>query len=115
MITPAGALLIDTPGMRELQLWDAGAGVAAAFPEIALRAARCKFRDCRHGPEPGCAVQAALADGSMDPGRWQRYLKLQREQEVVEARRDLAAAARRKQEWKKLSRALRERTREKNG
>jgi len=115
MITPAGALVIDTPGMRELQLWDAGDGVAAAFPEIAALAARCKFRDCSHGPEPGCAVQAALADGSMDPGRWQSYLKLQREQAAVEVRRDLAAAARRKQEWKKLSQALRERTREKNG
>jgi ribosome biogenesis GTPase / thiamine phosphate phosphatase len=115
MITPAGALVIDTPGMRELQLWDAGHGVVATFPEIAMLAARCKFRDCRHGPEPGCAVQAALADDSMDPGRWQSYLKLQREQSAVAARRDLAAAARRKQEWKKLSQGLRERTREKNG
>lgn len=108
LITPAGALVIDTPGMRELQLWDAGDGVAAAFPEVALLAARCKFRDCRHGPEPGCAVQAALADGSLDPGRWQSYLKLQREQSAVTARRDLAAAARRKQEWKKLSQAQRD-------
>jgi ribosome biogenesis GTPase len=101
--------------MRELQLWDAGDGVTAAFSDIGALAVRCKFRDCRHGPEPGCAVQAALADGSLDAGRWQSYLKLQGEQSALAARRDLAAAARRKQEWKKVSQALRERTREKQG
>ncbi len=87
LVTPAGALLIDTPGMRELQLWDAGEGLAAAFPEIADLVARCRFRDCSHGPEPGCAVQAALAAGTLDPARWRSFRKLQAEQAATADRR----------------------------
>ena len=80
---PSGALILDTPGMRELGLVDAGAGVAAVFEtveaEVVALAEACRFRDCRHGREPGCAVQAALADGRLDPGRFEGWLKLQRE------------------------------------
>ncbi len=68
ILLPSGALILDTPGMRELALWEADAGVEAAFAditaEVELIAAGCKFRDCTHGREPGCAVQAALADGN---------------------------------------------------
>lgn len=69
-----GALLIDTPGMRELGMWDALEGVANVFPEIDAAAARCKFRDCTHTHEPGCAIQAGVADGSLDPRRVRNYL-----------------------------------------
>ncbi len=76
---PGGGFVIDTPGMRELQLWDAGEGVAEAFPEIAELAQSCKFRDCRHETEPGCAVTDAVEAGRLAPGRLESYRKLVRE------------------------------------
>lgn len=74
-----GALLIDTPGMRELAMWDALDGVADVFAEVDAAAQQCKFRDCTHTHEPGCAVLAGLADGSLDPGRVRNYLQLHSE------------------------------------
>ena len=74
--TPSGALLIDTPGLRELQLWESTDGVAEAFADIAQFALRCRFSNCRHENEPGCAVQVALADGSLSTERYGHYLKL---------------------------------------
>jgi ribosome biogenesis GTPase len=74
-----GRLVLDTPGMRELGLWDIGAGVATTFADIEALAPLCRFTDCAHGSEPGCAVQAAIAGGSLDPGRLRSYAKLQRE------------------------------------
>ncbi len=74
--TPGGALLIDTPGLRELQLWETREGVSEAFADILELARRCRFSDCRHETEPGCAIQAALADGSLDPERYVHYLKI---------------------------------------
>ncbi len=83
ILLPSGALILDTPGMRELALWDAEEGVAAAFAETTAEVERlaegCKFRDCAHEKEPGCAVRAALADGTLDAERWQSFQKLQRE------------------------------------
>jgi ribosome biogenesis GTPase len=87
VLLPDGRLVLDTPGMRELGLWEADAGVAAAFAEIEALARRCRFGDCAHEAEPGCAVQAALADGSLDRGRWRSWVKLQREL-AHEARKD---------------------------
>ena len=78
-VLPSGALLIDTPGMRELQLWDVRHGLDAAFEDVAEVAARCRFRDCQHGAEPGCAVRAALADGSLDRARFANWAKLRAE------------------------------------
>jgi ribosome biogenesis GTPase / thiamine phosphate phosphatase len=77
---PGGALLIDTPGLREVQLWDAATGLQAAFAEVEALAATCRFDNCRHGEEPGCAVQAALASGALAPSRWTSFLKLRGEQ-----------------------------------
>lgn len=77
--TPTGALVIDTPGMRELQLWGVEDGVGEAFADIAELALRCRFSDCRHGTEPGCAVRAALATGALLPARLEAYLKLKAE------------------------------------
>lgn len=74
-----GALLIDTPGMRELAMWDALDGVSDVFPEVEAAAQRCRFRDCTHTHEPGCAVRAALENGVLDPGRVKNYLQLHSE------------------------------------
>lgn len=74
-----GALLIDTPGMRELAMWDAVDGVEDVFAEVAEAAARCRFRDCTHTHEPGCAVRAGMESGELDPGRVANYLKLHEE------------------------------------
>jgi ribosome biogenesis GTPase len=83
VLLPSGALILDTPGMRELGLADAEAGLAAAFAdfqgEIDGLAEDCRFRDCAHGSEPGCAVRAALEDGRLDRERWESFGKLRRE------------------------------------
>jgi ribosome biogenesis GTPase len=76
---PGGGLLIDNPGMREVHLWLADEGLEAAFADIAELAAECRFADCRHETEPGCAVQAALRDGTLSRDRWERYRALERE------------------------------------
>lgn len=93
---PAGALLIDTPGMRELQLWAEEESLDRAFGDIERFAARCRFPDCRHENEPGCAVRAAAEDGSLDVRRLESYLKLRREIRFMELKKD--AKARRQQE-----------------
>ena len=76
---PGGCLVLDTPGMRELQLTDAAAGIADLFEDIEALAARCRFKDCQHETEPGCAILAAIDDGSLDPARLARWRKLQAE------------------------------------
>jgi ribosome biogenesis GTPase len=83
----AGGLVIDTPGMRELQLWDTDA-VAETFADIAEVAPGCRFRDCHHDREPGCAVKSAVDAGVIDAGRYASFLKLQAEQAAIEKKRD---------------------------
>ena len=95
-ILPGGALLMDTPGLREMQLWDAEEGVAQVFADIDVLAAQCRFGDCRHEGEPGCAVQAALDGGTLDRGRFENRRKLLREQEFLRRKVDPEA----RQEWK---------------
>jgi ribosome biogenesis GTPase len=106
---PGGGVLIDTPGMRELGLVDDGGGVEASFDDVAALAAACRFGDCSHGSEPGCAVQAAIADGELDPGRLASYHKLQRELAAAERRGNPLAQARERQRWKVIHAAQRER------
>ena len=115
IVTPGGFIVIDTPGMRELQPWDASAGVTAAFADVAEIAARCRFRDCAHTVEPGCAVQAALADGSLELARWQSFLRMSRATAHEVRRVDKRAALETKSQFKKLTKALRQRVREKHG
>jgi len=79
VMLPGGGMLLDTPGMRTVLMWGGEEGVAQAFEDISELAAGCRFRDCTHASEPGCAVQGALDSGSLDAGRFQSYLKLQRE------------------------------------
>ena len=104
---PTGAVLIDTPGMRELGLTDDASGVDTAFADISELAAGCRFNDCRHEGEPGCAVRAALGDGTLSEERWENYRKLQREVAAYEARQDPVLAAERRRQWKMITKAVR--------
>ena len=104
---PGGGLLLDTPGMRELALWDAAAGVEDAFTDVADLAAACRFADCAHEREPGCAVQAALAGGSLDEERLVSYRKLQRELRHLELKADPRALAEARRERRRFARSLR--------
>jgi ribosome biogenesis GTPase len=85
---PGGALLIDTPGLRELGLWADDDGLDRTFDEIDRLAAQCRFPDCGHGREPGCAVRAAVEAGTIDEARWESYLKLRRELRFLELKKD---------------------------
>jgi ribosome biogenesis GTPase len=85
---PTGGVLLDTPGLRSLPLWDATSGVAATFADIEVLAAECRFRDCRHDREPGCAVRAAVESGTLGGRRLESYRKLQRELDSLELRQD---------------------------
>lgn len=104
---PSGALLLDTPGMRELGLVDADEGVGAIFADIERLAAACRFSDCSHAGEPGCAVQAGLADGSLDPGRWRSYGKLQRELAHEDRKDDYQARQAHRKIWMARHKAYR--------
>jgi ribosome biogenesis GTPase len=105
VVREAGGLVIDTPGMRELQLWDTDA-VADTFADIAQLAAECKFRDCRHDREPGCAVKTAIDAGVIDAARHASYLKLQEEQESMVKKRDERALVEAKRFAKISNKAL---------
>ncbi|CEH30812.1 GTPase RsgA [Aneurinibacillus migulanus] len=106
---PGGGLMIDTPGMRELQLWEADEGFRGAFDDVESLTAACRFHDCRHVREPGCAVQAALVDGSLARSRFDSYLKLQRELAHLARKEDLRLQAAEKKKWKKVHMELRHR------
>ena len=110
---PGGALLIDTPGMRELQLWDVGESLEQAFDDIDALAPGCRFRDCRHKSEPGCAVKAAVAAGTLPAPRYESFLKLQAEREAFEARHDERALIEEKRRSKVMGKALKARLKEK--
>jgi ribosome biogenesis GTPase len=79
VVLPEGGLIIDTPGMRELQLWDASESVRHTFDDIEALAPECYFADCRHRDEPRCAVKAAVAEGRISPDRLESYLNVQTE------------------------------------
>ena len=102
IVAPGGGVLIDTPGMRELQLWDASEGIAQAFGEIEELAAQCKFRDCKHVNEPGCAVRAAVESGTLDAERLESFHKLGREEKFVAAKQDAAVRAEQTKSLKKI-------------
>lgn len=104
---PHGGAIIDTPGMRELQLWAGQESVDAAFDEIAGFALQCRFRNCTHAVEDGCAVQAALRDGTLDPQRWESYRKLRAEVAWHERKTDVQAALAEKRRWKKIHKEMR--------
>lgn len=102
---PGGAWLIDTPGMRELGLLASETSLDLGFPEIAALAAQCRFRDCRHGEEPGCVVRQAREDGSIPADRWVSYAKLQREVRHHALEANATAQRAEKQKWKSAHQA----------
>ncbi len=106
LVLPSGALLVDTPGLRELQVWEGD--VDSAFADIAELAAACRFNDCAHDTEPDCAVQAALETGALDPERWASYLKLQRELRALEMRRGSHVHRELKRRWRQRTRETRQ-------
>lgn len=113
-MAPAGGLVLDTPGMREVQLWD-GEGLAAAFADIEELAEGCRFRDCQHAGEPGCAVEAAVASGALAAERLESYRKLQRELHQIQVRQDELLKAREKQRSKVIHKAQRVHYKNKRG
>ena len=105
ILIPGGGVVLDTPGIRELQLWDAD--LEQTFGDVEEIARRCRFSDCAHDREPGCAIRDALDEGSLAPERWDSYLKLQRELQAIEARRDHRLRQERVREYKIRERANR--------
>lgn len=102
-LLPGGGCLIDTPGIREVGLGAEGSDLDSAFSDIAVLARDCRFRDCAHGAEPGCAVQAALAEGTLDPDRYGHYLRLRREVAFEAARNDEHLWREREEKWRRIS------------
>jgi ribosome biogenesis GTPase len=105
-------VLIDTPGMRELQLWDSG-DVRDAFGDIEELASSCRFRDCRHREEPGCAVLDAVSSGALARGRLESYHKLQNEQAFHARQLDQRTQIEERRRWKVLTKAAQKRIKEK--
>ncbi|MBY0496493.1 MAG: ribosome small subunit-dependent GTPase A [Cyanobacteria bacterium] len=99
-------LLIDTPGMRELQLWTQGEGARDSFEDIIELAAACHFTDCRHRDEPRCAVKQAVEEGTLDASRLEGFLKLQDELKSLEARKDVRAQIDAKKRWKPIANSM---------
>jgi ribosome biogenesis GTPase / thiamine phosphate phosphatase len=104
---PGGALVLDTPGMRGFQVWTDDEGVTAAFDDIASLAEQCRFADCAHQGEPGCAVTAAVEGGTLDADRLANYHRLLREAAFEDRKHDKAVAANTKRRWKQIHKAHR--------
>ena len=107
LVRPEGGVIIDTPGMRELQLWDPDQALDATFDDIDALAPECRFRDCQHRAEPGCAVQRAVAAGQVKKQRLENFHKLQDEKEALEDRRDQLAQIVERRRTKTAHRTLR--------
>ena len=108
---PGRGVLIDTPGMREFGILEDEGGLESAFADIAGRAEHCRFRDCNHETEPGCAVLAAIETGELSGARLTSYHKLKREVRAAQARQDPVLAANVKRRWKAVNKAMRKRPR----
>lgn len=106
-LLPEGGLLIDTPGMREFQLWDTSDGVSASFQDIEELALVCRFRDCKHVKEPGCAIQEAIYTGTLKQERYKSYVKLMRELAHMDRKNDAVARKVETNKWKQISKSQR--------
>jgi ribosome biogenesis GTPase len=113
LLLPGGGVVIDTPGIRELQLWDGGGAeaVGETFADVEALAAACRFHDCAHGVEPGCAVQAALRDGTLPRERYASWQKLQRELHSIAVRADARLRREEKRKWQQRAKDGRSRAR----
>jgi ribosome biogenesis GTPase len=112
---PNGGFMIDTPGMRELQLWDVGDAVSETFDDIEALAADCRFGDCRHRDEPRCAVKTAVEEGRVSADRLQSYLKLQDELGYLARQQDERAQLEEKRRNKIMGKALKQHLKSKHG
>lgn len=106
---PGGGAVLDTPGVRQVGLLDVAEGLDQTFADIAALAAACRFSDCAHNGEPGCAVREALDSGELAPRRWESWLKLQREVAYELRRRDARLAAEERARWKRIDKEMRAR------
>jgi len=104
---PEGGAVIDNPGMRELQLWATEDSLDKVFDDVAALASQCRFRDCTHTNEPGCAIQTALERGEIDGSRWRSYCKLQGELRHEQLQQDALARTAVKAKWKAIHKAMR--------
>jgi ribosome biogenesis GTPase len=111
---PDGALILDTPGMRELAPWE-GDGLAASFADVEALAARCRFADCRHDGEPGCAVGDAIRRGELDAARFEGYRKIAREVAHLERRQDALARIEERRRWKIIHKSVRRQMKDRYG
>ena len=105
---PGGGLIIDTPGLREIQLWAGAEALAEVFLDIEELALRCKFTDCRHETEPGCMVIAALEGGTLDESRFASYRKLQRELRAIEVKADVRLQIEERRKWKVIHKSVKQ-------
>ena len=112
---PSGTLLLDTPGMRSIGVFGTDEGVDQIFGDIEALALDCRFNNCKHEAEPGCAIRAALEDGSLEAGRWQGYQKLQRELAFEARKEDPALRAAAAKQWINRAKANRARTKFREG
>jgi ribosome biogenesis GTPase / thiamine phosphate phosphatase len=107
ILLPGGGLVIDTPGLREIQLWEVGGSIGGTFADVEALGVGCHFGDCRHETEPRCAVRRAVEDGSLAAGRLESYLKLRREADHVAEKQDKLAQLQHKRKWKIIHKAAR--------
>ena len=112
ILLPGGGIVIDTPGLRELQLADGAGGLESTFSDIDTLAGDCRFADCTHNGEPGCAVAAAIESGALAPERFQSWLKLQRELRAIAVRHDHLLQKEETRKWRLLNREARARPRQ---
>jgi ribosome biogenesis GTPase / thiamine phosphate phosphatase len=110
IMLPDGTVLIDTPGMREVQLWTSDEGISESFADIEGFASACRFRDCMHHNEPGCAVRGAINEGELDENRFASFKKLQRELAYIDRKVDKKAQAEEKRHWKNINKEIRQKT-----
>lgn len=114
-VVPGVGVIIDTPGLREIQLWAGDEALDQVFQDVEELVLRCRFTDCGHQGEPGCAVAEALADGSLSPDRWESYRKLERELRSIEVRADARLQIEERRRWKLLQKDARDRMTVKRG
>ena len=114
VVLPSGGLLLDTPGLRELQLWAGEESLDRTFEDVVGLAERCRFRDCRHEHEPGCAVLAAVDAGTLSPERLDSYRKLQRELRALALRQDRRLREEERRRWRTIERSRRRAERERS-
>jgi ribosome biogenesis GTPase len=107
LLLPTGGLFLDTPGMRELRLWESSDGLAAAFDDVAAAAARCRFADCAHETEPGCEVRRAIADGTLAADRLASWRKLQSELRYLAVKQDARLRSEARKERRRFARSMR--------